>query len=197
MHTSVSGHISTEDYLTGRQTHCCYCSGVYLKEQKETCHMMDYLAACKRGNWSMRCNIFKRAGRADESQWAHAVLEKQRGFECFRENDMASWGCHNTLYPLSPSSYVSAVQYGLSIIRLNKYMSRTEVTLWLQLHEMPEIFGMTDFLPLNRCGIKGTFECSGNLAIFNFLFSQKHPCIHVSVCSLMVWEQSPWLSQKT
>lgn len=29
----------------------------------------------------MSCHILKGAGGADESQWTHAVLEKQRGFE--------------------------------------------------------------------------------------------------------------------
>lgn len=78
MHTSVSSYISMEDYLTGHQTHCCCCNGVYLKEQVEICPVMDYLAARERGNSSMRCQTTQGAGSADESRWADAVLEKQR-----------------------------------------------------------------------------------------------------------------------
>lgn len=65
MHTSVSGHISMGDYLTGRAMKAdslllllLLLGGLFKKEQDEIHLMMDYLAACKCDYPSMRGRIY-------------------------------------------------------------------------------------------------------------------------------------------
>lgn len=114
---------------------------------------------------------------------------KGKWFYVFQGERYGGWGCHNMaelLFCSLPSSCVSAVRFGLSVMRLSKYMSMTEVALWLQPHQMSEILGNTDSRPWNRCGIKGT------LIILLFLFSLKGPMQFNGMVTLAQSKPAGW-----